>query len=434
MAQIDRLITENLKLAVGAPDLEYQAVLSVGSYQIRAMFVFSNSIREDFVGSGFEERVCTVVLRPSDYSKVVLYGHSSLTLKLSEMPANGGAKRSRIYRAVLLDLRDVGVENNNADRSRMVDVDKANISMVSFQLFDPAVYELLLTTVGGTFPSAKPLDVMKVILGKTRLVDKYNKQDAVGRLEIDELDNGVKRHVVIPPHIKLFNMAGYLQEEYGVYSQGMGAYLKDRVWYIFAPFTRLKEKADTWKLVIINAPANRHRKLENTYHVRGKTITILMTGEVKHTDRSDQDALIEGTGVRYNDPTKLLRKPGEADGTQIPKQSPKDTMTEYVAVDYVSKFEHAPVASTPFTVNASKQSSALAARGGMYVAGVWERSIPEILLPGMPVTFYTQDGDRIKELNGTLIGAETLTSNPSGGLVEHAHSSMTKLTMYLRDK
>jgi len=433
VAQIDRLIEENLKLAVGSPDLEYEAVLSVGSHQIKAMFVFSNSIREDFVNSNFEERICTVVLKPSDYSKVVMYGHSNLFMKLTEKPPHGGKKVSRIYRAVMLDLRDPTIENNNADRSMISESDKANITLTSFQLIDPAVYELMLTRVGGSFPSTAPIDIIKVILGKCRLVDKYNKQDAVGRLEIDDLDVGTKRHVTIPPNIRLFDLAKYLQEKYGVYSQGLGAYLKDRVWYVFPPFTRRKEKADAWKLVIINAPANRNRKLERTYHVRGKTITIIMTGEVRHGDNTDQDALVSGTGVRYSDPTALLRsKP--ADGTEAPRMKPKETMTEYNAVDYVSKFQNAPLADQPFTVNAAKQASALAARGGMYIAGVWERSVPMVLLPGMAVTFITQDGDKIKKLPGTLIGAETLTSNPSGGLIEHTHTSMTNMTLYVRDK
>lgn len=434
MNQIDRVIQENLALMVPTPDFKFEAVIAVGSYQIKAMAVYLNSIREDYVSANYEERITTLALLPSDYNKIVMYGHSDITIKMTTIVVNGKERISKIYRAVLLNLRDPSLENNNADRAMVSQQDAHSVSMISFQLFDPASYELRMAYYDTISPNKCTGDVLKAALAKTRLVDKYNKQDSVGQIQMDDGYLPTKRSIIIPPGTRLLDLGRYLQKEYGVYSQGLGMFLKNRTWFVFPPFTRLKENTDGWKLVIINAPANRYRKLDRTYYISGKTVTLILTGEVKHTDTTDHDALIEGTGVRYADPAKLLSKPGSVDGTTALKQNPKERMTEYNAMAYKSKFSNAKFLDNPFTANGATSSSDLAARGGSYIEGTWERSIPEFLLPGMPVVFITQDGTSIRKMPGTLVGVETLTSSPHGGLIEQTHSTMSKLTMYLRDK
>lgn len=434
MNQIDRIIQENLPLMVGSPDFRYEAVIAVGSHQITAMRVYMNSIREDYVAARYEERVLALVMKPSDYAKIVMYGHSDLTVKLTSITADESQRSVKIYRGVLLDLRDVGLENNNADRSRIEQQDAIGLSLVSIQLIDPASYELRLTYYDNISPDGIAANELKSALAKTRLVDKYNKQDSIGQLQMDDSFITTKRNIIIPPGTRLLDLGEVLQRDHGIYSQGFGMYLKNRTWFVFPPYTRLKEKADCWKLVIINVPANRYRKLERSYYIRGKTITLLLTGEVKHKDETDHDALLEGTGVRYSDPGKLMSERGSVDGTKELRQNPKDRMTEYNSMAYKSKFTNAKFSNDPFTSNGAVKASELAARGGSYIEGTWERSIPELLLPGMPVTFITQDGPGIKKLSGTLVGSETLTSSPQGGYLERIHSVMTKLTLYLRDK
>lgn len=434
MNQIDVLIEDNLKTMRAAPVLEYEAVLSIGSYQIKMMHVMALSSREDYVRGQYEERMITVTMLPSQYAKLMLYGHADMTMKVTTVTPASQSRSAKTYRAIPATLRDPTMENNSSQRV-VQDQDATTVSVAHFQLMDPAAYDIRLRQVGANFLKTKTIDVIKLIFGKTKLSDKYNQSEAVGALQIDtDAVATIPSVVVIPDGTNLITLPQFLQKEYGVYSQGIACFLKNRCWYVFAPYSRKKSTYDVRRLVVINVPGDRYRKLNASYKVDGKTVTVMATGQSLHTDNTDADAMIGGTGTRQTDVTKLIHAPGAVDGTSLPKMNPQQYMREYQGYEYNKAYVNAPMADKPHTANTAVQASALAARNGCYMEVVWERGVSEVLLPGMPVQFLTQDGTKIKQMEGTLVGAEMLSTLQTPGLVDPSHQAQIKLTMFLRDK
>ena len=427
--QFDAMLSQYLSQVEGLPDLDYRAVLSVGSYQIEALRVIAKTDRLDFLNGMFEETLITLAFEPSAYTEIIMHGHESMSLTLITKSFGTNLTKKRQYRAVLVNNRNAKLEGNTQGVDETSLADKMSISVVNFQLIDPAAYNLRLQEVGGIFKNADTMSVLKYYLSKIRLVDEFAKQSSVAAITADSVyQTKTFRELVVPEGTKLQALPDLLHRSYGVFNQGMGCFLKNRCWYVFAPYSIAKAQVDVDKLVIINVPPTKYRNLERNFIMKGRTYTLLCTGETRHQRRSDSDALNLGTGVRYADTTQLMD--GMADTSASPRLTPKAYMSEYRASDYKNTYNHTPMAG--MIDNPAWYASQLAARGGDYITVVWERGMLDILTPGMPVRFITSYNEGIRELSGTLIGAEAVSTVPLGGMVETRHTVNVKLTLFLK--
>lgn len=427
--QFDAMLSQYLSQVEGLPDLDYRAVLSVGSHQIEALRVIAKTDRMDFLNGMFEEILITVVFEPSAYSEIILHGHENMSMTLITKSFGTNLTKKRQYRAVLVENRNIKLEGNAQQVDQASLADKMTISIVNFQLIDPAAYNLRLQEVGGIFRNADTMSVLKYYLSKVRLVDEFAKQTSVAAITADTVYQTKKfSSLVVPEGTKLQALPDLLHRRYGVFNQGMGCFLKNRCWFIFAPYSIAKTQSDVDKLVIINVPPSKYRNLERNFVIKGRTYTILCTGETRHQRRSDSDALNLGTGVRYGDSTQLMD--GMTDTSKSPKLTPKAYMTEYRASDYMNAYNHTPMAG--LIDNPAWYASQLASRGGDYITVTWERGTLDIITPGMPVRFLTSYNEGIKELTGTLIGAEAFSNVPANGMVETRHVVTVKLTLFLK--
>lgn len=427
--QFDAMLSQYLAQVEGLPDLDYRAILSVGSHQIEALRVIAKTERENYLNSMFEEILISLVFEPSAYTEIILHGHEDMSLTLITKSYGTNLSKKRTYRAVLVENRNVKLEGNVQSVDEVQLADKQSLSVVNFQLIDPAAYNLRLQEVGGIFKNANTMSTLKYFLSKIRLVDDFAKQSSVAAITADSTYQ-VKafQQLVIPDGTKLQALPDFLQRRYGVFNQGIGCFLKNRCWYIFAPYSIAKATADVDKLVLLNVPPSKYRNLERNFVTKGRTYTILCTGETRHQKRSDTDALNLGTGVRYADSTQLLS--GMTDKSSSPKLTPKGYMTEYRSSNYKNDYDHTPMAG--MINNPAWYASQLAARGGEIMTVTWERGTTDILTPGMPVQFITPYNVGIKQLSGTLIGVEAFSQVPLGGMVETRHTTQVVLTLFLK--
>lgn len=430
--QFDAVLNTHLEQVTGLPDWDYKATLTVGTHQITAHRVVALTNRQGYLDGMFEETLISISISPGQYSEIVMHGHEDMSLTLVKQTISGASSQQRIYRAVLTQHRDVKLEGNVQGVDQINDVDKVNISTITLQLIDPAAYHLRLQEVGGIFKNCTAMDVLKYLFGTLRLYDEFSKSVAVASISADtNFIPKVYGSIKIPEGTKVQELPDYLQDNYGLFSQGLGCYLKNNCWYVFAPYSLVKAQVDTDKLVILNAPPSKYRNLKRNFKLEGKTITVIATGETKHQRRSDKEALNDGTGVRYADATQLLS--GMSDLSNSPMLTPDKYMTEYRSSQYKNAYNHTPMAPERFVTNPTAHSSALAARGGDYVTVTWERGDIELLTPGMPVRFLTPNGEKIRTMTGTLIGAEAFSTVPTGGMVETRHVMNVKLTLFLKD-
>lgn len=432
----DLVLRQQIEECTGLPESRFDAEICIGSYVINPMAVVAFTQRHAYMENMFEECMLTVAMQPSEYSEGVLVGHEDITIKLIERPYDGGKPFSKQYRAVLVEVKDEQMEANRADISETGLQDSMSISIITFQLIPEVAYDLRLREVGGgqtIFPNAAAHDVLRYFLVKSRLYDRFSNKESVVSVNIDDLKSDRKfREIKIPEGKPYLAIPDYLQDNYGIFPQGMGCFLKNQSWYVFAPYGLSKANQDVNRLVIFNAPSARNRSMERNFKVEGKAITVITTGMSKHVKTSDSDALNGGTGVRYASLGSIDGAVSSSDPAADPLRTPQDYMTEYRSSNYASPYNKTVTANERFTDNPLKAASELAARGGDLITVTWENGMLDPLVPGMPVKFYYGKAGKVEKREGTLINAERLSTIPLSGIIEPRHQSMVQLTLWLK--
>ncbi len=432
----DLVLRQQIEECTGLPQTRFDVEISIGSYVINPMAVVAFTQRQAYMENMFEECMLSVAMQPSEYSEGVLVGHEDITVKLIERPYDGGKPHVKMYRGILVGVKDEQMEANRADITETGLQDAMSISIITFQLISEAAYDLRLREVAGgqtIFANAASHDVLRYFLVKTRLYDRYSNKESVASINIDELKSDrVFREIKLPEGTPYLAIPDYLQDNYGIFPQGMGCFLKNQSWYVFAPYGLSKSAMDVRRLVLFNAPSARNRSLERNFKVDGKTITVIATGMSRHNKTSDSDALNGGTGVRYASLSSIDGAVSTADPSEDPLRTPQDYMTEYRSSNYASPYNKTTTAKERFTDNPLKAASELAARGGEVMTVTWENGILDPLIPGMPVKFYYGKAGKVEMREGTLISAERFSTIPLSGIIEPRHQSMVQLTIWLK--
>ena len=213
--QFDAMLSQYLSQVEGLPDLDYRAVLSVGSHQIEALRVIAKTDRMDFLNGMFEEILITLVFEPSAYSEIILHGHENMSMTLITKSFGTDLSKKRQYRAVLVENRNIKLEGNTQQVDQASIADKMAISIVNFQLIDPAAYNLRLQEVGGIFKNANAMTVLKYYLSKVRLVDEFAKQTSVAAITADAVyQTKTFSSLVVPEGTKLQALPDLLHRRY----------------------------------------------------------------------------------------------------------------------------------------------------------------------------------------------------------------------------
>lgn len=414
------------------PDKQYGLVLNIGSKRIEARAVPAISRTENYLEDAFSMETLTAMFLPSEVLNWILPNANKLEGTLLIKDTRGVIRNSHKYRLVLVGAGDAKLANNDDRSSDVRELDQLSLSAVTFQFMDHATFDLRLAQCGGIMPNTVPLNALLTFLGQHQLTDEYGQADAVAGVDVSTGNVETPTTVVVRDGTPLKSVSKLIQEKYGIYPQGCSCFFKNKIWYVFAPYSVVSqgELTKNHRLVVIRAPSNHYGNIAKNIRTEGMTTTIIATGESSHNNTSDTDALNGATGVMYADSSKLLGGTSrDGDGKM---SSAEDYMTEYSAKNYKGRENNIAVPHQAFVSNPHQYTTMLASKAGDIVEVVWENGDITKLKPGCAVTFITQDERRIRTLYGTLLTAESYSSIPEKGIVERIHQENVSMTLFLK--
>lgn len=431
-SQIDIIIQENLKTMRELPDKQYGLVLNIGNKRIEARAVPSRSCTENYLDDAFAVNTLTAVFLPSEVTNWILPNANKLEGTVLVKDKFGVVRTTHKYRMVLVGAGDAKLANNDDRSSDVRELDRVSLSAVTFQYMDHATFDLMMAQTGAIMPKTTPLNALLTLLSQHQLTNEYGQADAVAGFDVSPGALEEPTTVVVRDGTPLRSASKLIHEKYGIYPNGCSCFLKDKVWYVFAPYSVVSEGDLTknHRLVVIRAPSNRYGNIAKNIRTQGTTTTIIATGESSHNNTSDTDALNGATGVMHADATKLLGNSMRQDSGKM--SNAEEYMTEYSAKTYRGKENNIAVPHQAFVTNPHKYTSMMSSKAGDIVEVVWENGDITKLKPGCAVTFITQDEKAIRTLYGTLLGAASFTSIPDKGIVERVHQENVSLTLFLK--
>lgn len=343
-----------------------------------------------------------------------------------------------VYRALLADNEDMDLLNKGVPEEYVQDEENLQSTEVVLQLIDPIALEIEHATTGGVWRNNTMQeilrDAMSYDLGESKPTNQLTAKsfDRIRGVDVVLPSNQkVYRQLIIPVGTRIVDVPNYLQqEEGGVYTTGVGAYLQDGLWYIYPmlDFNRVRE--DKRRLVIVSLPENEVPQLEKSYIQDGKTTIIATTGVLDIDDNTESSFINDGVGITYVPASAIMSK--MIDVTDTDTKSRYNETVKNIAIekrddDYnPSTFANNTITNNPFKELEKKASSL-----GRVITLVWKISNHSLLYPGMPVNIiYVKDG-MPTNINGILISHITEISTRKQVITENDYFSNTQLEVFI---
>lgn len=409
---------------------------------IDALFVMDFSLLRDYVNNFSDVLSITAIFgagtvahRIMPYSKEL---EATVTLRpLANVPEyvdspNGTIKEYR-YKAVLYDNSVSAIESNVVSDISRNQRDIEDISSVKIQLVNPLQEQLRAKTFGGAIRNSVPMYAIRALLTKYSKLESVETQNKVTGVEIAPgFNTELKEHIVIPHSTPVIRLPLVINDIVGgIYPTGFQYYLQRNIWHIFSPFNiKAFEKSEN-TLTVINITKDKLAQIEKTFRITPTQTIVLSTGEVKFVRLSDKAELNESSGTRFIDAKKIMNGFGTSGDNKLVVSRQKN-INEFETVNS-QKTSLIKESKKRITTSYMSEYSNIAYRKGAMLQFVWENSIDDLIMPGMPLRFMYMDGAMPKQVYGIVIALESTYISDTKGSIQKKFSNNTVISAFVED-
>ena len=420
----NNILLGHLDKCIETPKFEYTGLLLIRGVQYPILLVKSVVRDANYDNDLFESTRVLIALPASTRNIALVKGFDEIEFALITR-VNNRLISKKTYHVVLQD-----VSNNDmaAATKELVDaeqLDLKSIGWVVLELYDKVAWALRRRQIGYIPRDTTPIDAIRYILAQTTLTGDNDASDSVYAIDYHEEEQKHYKSILIPETLSYLDVFDYIHNYYGVYSRGFGIFLFNRSWEIYRPYDSDKFDEGGKRLIIYNVPSDDMQSLEKNFYIEGDVTYLAATGKSVIKDQLSEVGLNEGTGIRFGDIRALEGR--MSDGSEVRP----DKYLAQVNMNNRPDGVFAPITPESFTDNPKKMSSDLRKKRGVIVTVKWENGIYANLVPGMGVKFIYPVMDKIKQVNGTLLGAVEHSTIEGNGIMEKTHSNTIALTLMI---
>jgi len=294
------------------------------------------------------------------------------------------------------------------------ELNKMDQFVIEGQCLNRLVEALRYEQVNGVYNKTTVKDVMTTLYHNAISNIKIGGTPSLANVDIVAPNNArVYDHISVPTGVNLLDLPTYLQlTHYGVYNGDIGTYIqrygyftptntppKDTV-FIYPLYNNLRTDELGKKLSIFATPTTQLSKIDRSFIVDGDVIKIIGGGDMTANEITQTKLMDGGNAAIVSSPSNImLGKHDTTDSTA--KVNSKDNVTGVrfkTKVDGVDGAKYISPRDNIYKVHSEVAKNALSP-----YQVTWNFSNPELLHPGMPVTYIYQDAELgVIKLTGTL--------------------------------
>ena len=390
----------------------------------------------DFENNATDYHYITVDMFKGEYFNLLKVNRKKLFLRLTKTPCSftgatikAATPTSKVYEAALTDNTSEAIETRSGKLTGKEWDNLGGFQEVTIQLIELGYSEFRnWDCPAGVY---KNCDITKLIQSFMSIPLKTLDQNMQKGFDctvfpVDNREKFFQRR--IPQGIRVTKFPSYLQNERGVYGNGLGSYLSNSHWFIYPLHNVERYHNDSKKITIINVPPNEMVGVNNTYFIDSNgELYIYATGLTKHIDTSDRNLNRTGTGFLAVNSNNLLDTYAKnVDGVlTIPKGQ------NVMNVNFDSRETNSSNINTtkPVTGNRYKEASKIIAGMTNKIVLSWEYSNPDLLIPGGPVRYIFKNGDTPYTMYGVLSAVHSNAQTPTQSITDQRYKSTSELVL-----
>ena len=416
----------------------FECTLISGEIQCNALSVHSFTIDRNYKDCYSDSSVIEVDLPLGVYTAKIYPNRRNLfaLLKIQTADTTGtvisdnSSFKYQQFRATIVDSKDPSLIDFGSEAEDEQSGDTGSIVTLSIQLTDELLETIRQTNFQAIIKNTDLASVVKgLLIGDIFKSNKLLKPKGVLMTEPD--NNKLYKNIIIKPSLSCIDIVDWLQDNYGIYNNGLGVYLQQNYWYVFPILQTEKFKANNNSITVISMPANVMRGSEKTFAFKDNHLMIIATAGINQIDNSDSWQRNYGNGLRYINASKVIDDFSSTENGKT-KISQKNNVVEFSSIQREDGNNYIPFSSDISKANNPQAISAIADSNDNKIVLTWENSLSTLLLPGMQVRCLYRFNDKVKKITGTLIGVRNYFSSAEAGILQNVQSSISLLTILVQ--
>lgn len=427
--RFQQIVNYHLNQAVGIPAITYDAIITVRGLPLTVIRVHSVVQAANYVNDLTSLMHLTVILPLTQQ-------------RIATSSADGDLRVQLIVRTTnklvgIFPYRGIVVSNRNPDMEMPTKFlgesgDKA-LAVAVFELMDESMWFLRVQQVRVNYHDTDALTIARSILTDT-LASAGGQSGEVMSLAYEDEEQQLFRDIFLPDSTDFLEVFDKLQENYGIYSKGLGVFQHLRRWYLYQLWDKDKFNTSKDKLVIYNLPKEDAGHLDKTIHTTPGVTYLITGGDTRTIESVDQDALNHGTGYRVGS----IRALDGRSTSFTPGGVSMTTSDKFVAqanpVSYPGGIQNAPVQKQQFTDNDKPLRAKLAQSQGTIVKVTWNLSTFGLIKPGMAVKYMYANEFGMYSRYGTVIGEVFQAGLDGGSIATSRYNTQSEITLWLSNE
>lgn len=413
----------------------FYCTLVAGDFQCSALSVNSIIFNRDYVDSYADSTIIEIMLPMGTYTSKIYPNRQKLfvLIQVEDMDSKGArlngnlATKYQRFRATILDSKNPSIVNFSDETESEQLADTGSMMTLSLQLTDEILESIRQSSLQ-TIVKNTTLDNLVKGLLKSDFIKNDNLPKASGVLMSPSDNPKVFKQITLSPTLNAIDTVDWLQDNYGIYNNGLGVYLQKKYWYVFPLLQTEKFKADENSITIIAMPPDKMAGSEKTFLFKDDHLMIIATGNINQIDNTDSSQRNVGNGLRYINAGKVIDKYSTTKNGKT-RISRKNNIVEFKSMNRNDGKNYIPFSSDISKVNHANAITGVAKSQSNTITVTWENSMPVLLLPGMHVRFLYRFNNKVRKLTGTLINVTHHYSAINPGILQNIHSSASLLTI-----
>lgn len=383
-------------------------------YELQIDLFTGMSINQSFTENYSDQFNASVELRPKDFLAVLLnYTGLTCTLILTTINAKTFYPYEEIDpiiftgRVIIDNPQDLMKKYNfkqliaeDEETNTSIEAHKAIHLPLSFQIMRQETYDLRRKEVNAMFTDTSMDKVLSYV------TDQFG----IDTTNIKIPDNVDKvKNLVIPPGQDISSVFHFLQERYGIFGNGLGAYLTDKTLHLYP--SNDTEASDYPNIMhVIKAPDSYIPGDEGYHAVEGGEISIVIIGggDVKNLTEAGVEQVgnsqVTLQADRLIDHTSKINSEGDVKLNENIQNLSLDTDRQAQANAVNTRYSGE-------TVNSYNQLSNMGQFDCVMVTVGWVAAQPILMNPGQKVKYHYDDNDGVyTSASGILQGISYTTS------------------------
>ena len=340
-----------------------------------------------------------------------------------------------IFKPIFKDTEEAHATISETMMLTRKELDARGLVTLDVDLLDAATEAVQSAPCGGNWRDQTAMAVMRGVFADVCSQLTFEGEPIIKYQQVCEDSNpNLRSYILIKAGTQLTDLPIELHKNHGgLWPTGIGRYLQNDTWYFYPPYDTERVESEDKTLTIVRAPERLYGGVIKTWLKDGDHLKILAYGDIQLLDKTQQNFLKEGSGLRFGTAQSVLDGSWleVKDNKAVASRAKNLSEVRISAPDYTDARTNN--SEQWFTDNPMFQLSNLSSRKGSIISLTWNYADHTLIRPGMPCRILYEEDNMVMEIKGVVVGKQASIQTTKKGASDGGNITTCALFLFCQN-